>query len=55
MNLFDKQLGQTNQNDIHLWMSQVERHINYLQERMDYGFRQMEKRLEERNHGGQEV
>lgn len=55
MNLFDKQLGQTNQNDIHAWMSQVERHINYLQEQMEYGFRQLEKRLEGKDNGGEEV
>lgn len=53
MNLFDKQLGQTSQNDLHAWMDQVERHINYLQERMEYGFRQLEKRLEEQKHGAE--
>ena len=28
MNLFDKQLGHTNQEDLHAWMDQIERHIN---------------------------
>ena len=51
MNLFDKQLGHTNQEDLHAWMDQIERHINHLQEQMDYGFRQLEKRLEEGKNG----
>lgn len=51
MNLFDKQLGQLDQNDVHAWMSKVEEHISYLQEQMEYGFRQMEKRLEGKGNG----
>lgn len=45
MNLFDRQLGQPDRGDLEKWMEQIERHVNYLQEQMEYGYRQMEKRL----------
>lgn len=44
MNVFDRQLGQVDRSDLRGWMAQVEQHINYLQERMEYALRQMEQK-----------
>ena len=39
MKVFDRQLGQPNRNDLKTWKRQVEEHINYMQERLEYAFR----------------
>lgn len=51
MNLFERQLGEVDRSDIRGWMRAIEQHINYLQERAEYGFRQLEKRISELERG----
>lgn len=46
MNVLDRQLGHLDRRDLQSWMTQIERHINYLQERLDYALRQMEQKTE---------
>lgn len=46
MNLFERELGQVDRSDLRGWMDKVERHVQYIQEQMAYGFRQLEKRVE---------
>lgn len=45
MNLFERRLGKPDRSDLPGWMDAVERHMEYLQERMEYGYRQVEARL----------
>lgn len=51
MNLFERDLGKPDRGDIQVWMEQVEGHVRYLQEQVEYGFRQLEKRLEGTRNG----
>lgn len=44
MNVFDRQLGHLDRSDLQGWMTQIERHINYLQERLEYALRQVEQK-----------
>lgn len=44
MNVFDRQLGPLDQSDLRAWMTRMEDHINYLQERVDYALRQVEQK-----------
>lgn len=44
MNVFDRQLGPLDRSDLQAWMSRMEDHINYLQERVDYALRQVEQK-----------
>lgn len=46
MNLFDKELGQADQEDIRGRLDNLEQYVNYLREQMEYWTRQIEKKLE---------
>ena len=52
MTLFSKQLGQPPRENVEAWMAKVEQYINDMQEQMEYGYRQLQKRVEQLEGSG---